>query len=63
MQLVDVGALAGAKAQVMQADALLFERCARMLGRRRADADRGAAADAVVRRLGIDDRLQSEKRQ
>ncbi len=34
-----------------------------VLGRRRADPDRGAAADAVERRLGIDDGLHAEKRQ
>ena len=32
VQLIDVGALAGAEAEVMQADALLFEGCAFMLG-------------------------------
>src|SRR4051794_41752535 len=32
MQLVDVGALAGAEAEMMQADALLLERCAGVLG-------------------------------
>jgi hypothetical protein len=32
MQLIDVGALAGAEAQVMQPDALLFERRAFMFG-------------------------------
>ena len=63
MQLVDVGALAGAEAQMMQADALLLERSAGVLGRRRADPDCGAAADAVIRRLGVDDGLQPEKRQ
>ena len=31
MQFVDVGALAGAEAEMMQADALLFEGCAFML--------------------------------
>jgi hypothetical protein len=34
VQLVDVGALAGAEAQVVQADALLLEGGTRMLGRR-----------------------------
>ena len=63
MQLVDVGALAGAEAEMMQADALLFEGGACMLGRRRADPDRGAAADAVIGRFGVDDRLQPEERQ
>src|SRR5882757_3919935 len=63
MQFVDVGALAGAKTQVMQADALLLESSTGVLGRWRADADRGAAADAVICRFGIDDRLQPEKRQ
>ena len=32
VQLVDVGALAGAEAEMMQADALLLERRAFMLG-------------------------------
>ena len=63
MELVDIGALAGAKAEMMQADALLLEGRAGMLRRRRADADRGAAADAIERRLGIDHRPQPEKRQ
>ncbi len=63
MQFVDIGAFAGAETQMMQADALLLEGGARMLRRRRADADRGAAADAVIGRLGIDHRLQPEKRQ
>src|SRR6476646_632052 len=63
VQLVDVGALAGAEAEMMQTDALLFERGAFMLGGRRADADRGTAANAVIGRLGVDHRLQAEKRQ
>jgi hypothetical protein len=63
VQFVDVGALAGAKTQVMQADALLLEGGTGVLGRWGADADRGAPTDAVIRRLGIDDRLQPEKRQ
>ena len=62
MQLVDVGALAGAEAEMMQADALLFEGCALMLERRRADPDGGAAADAIIRRLGVDDGFQPEER-
>ena len=32
MQFVDVGALAGAEAEMMQANALLLERCTFMLG-------------------------------
>ena len=36
VQFVDVGALAGTEAEMMQADALLFERSASMLRRRRA---------------------------
>ena len=51
------------KAQVVQAHPLLLERCACVLGRRRVDPDRGASADAVVTRVGIDHRLQPEKRQ
>jgi hypothetical protein len=46
VQSIDVGALAGTKAQVVQADALLLERGACVLGRRRADPDRRASADA-----------------
>ena len=45
VQFVDVGALACAEAEMMQANALLLERGAFMLGGRRADADRGPAAD------------------
>src|SRR4051812_2080719 len=63
VQLVDVGALAGAEAQMMQADALLRERGAGMLGRWRADPDRGPSADAVIGGVGVDHRLQPEKRQ
>ena len=63
VQLIDVGALAGAEAEMMQADALLFERRAFVLGGRRADADRGAAADAIISRLGIDHGLHPEERQ
>ena len=57
MQFVDVGALAGAEAEMMQADALLFERSAGILRRRRGDGDRGASADAVIGRVGFYDRL------
>ncbi|ANV99119.1 hypothetical protein LMTR13_01850 [Bradyrhizobium icense] len=63
VQFVDIGALAGAEAEVMQADALLFEGDALVLWRWRADAQRGAAADAVIGRLAIDDRPQPKKRQ
>ena len=38
VQFVDVGALAGAEAEMMQADALLLEVRSRVFGRRRADA-------------------------
>jgi hypothetical protein len=62
VQLIDVGALAGAEAQMMQADALLFEGSAGVLGRRRADPDCGAATDAIIRRRGVDDRFQPEER-
>ena len=48
VQLIDVGALAGAEAEMMQTDTVLLECRAFMLGRRRADADRGAATDAVI---------------
>jgi hypothetical protein len=63
MEFVDIGALAGAKAQMMQADAVLLERGARMLGRRRADRDRGAATDTVIHLVAVDHRLQPKKRQ
>src|SRR5450631_60985 len=63
VQLVNVGALAGAKTQMVQADAVLLERSAGVLGRRRPDRDRGAAADAIIDGVGIDDRLQPKKRQ
>src|SRR6185436_11600936 len=63
VQLIDVGALAGAEAQMMQTDTLLLECRAFMLGGWRADADRSPAADAVIGRLGIDHGLQAQKRQ
>src|SRR5216683_4177960 len=63
VQLVNVGALAGAKAQMVQADAILLERGAGVLGRRRSDRDRGATADAIIDGVGVDDRLQPKKRQ
>src|SRR6266403_5480858 len=47
VQFIDVGALAGAKAEMVQADAILLERSSGMLGGRRVDPDRGAPADAV----------------
>jgi len=39
VQFTNVGALAGAEAEMVQADALLFEGSALMLGRWRADPD------------------------
>jgi hypothetical protein len=63
VQFIDVGALAGAETQMVQADAILLERSSGVLGRRRADPDRRASADAVISRVGIDDRLQPKKRQ
>jgi hypothetical protein len=63
VQFVDIGALAGAKTQMVPADALLLERGSDVLRRRRADPDRGASADAVIGRFGIDDRRQAQKRQ
>src|SRR4051812_23236456 len=44
IQLIDVGAFAGAEAEMMQPDALLLERRAGVLGRRRADPNRRASA-------------------
>ncbi len=61
VQFVDVGALAGAEAQMVQADAILLERTSRMLRRRRADPDCGTSADTVVSCIGIDHRSQPEK--
>jgi hypothetical protein len=49
VQFIDVGGLADTKARVVQADALLLERGSRMLWRRRADPDRRATADAVIK--------------
>src|SRR3981189_554764 len=63
VQLVNVSAFAGAKTQMVQADAILLERGTGVLGRRRVDPDRRAPADAVITCLGIDDGLQPEKRQ
>ena len=48
---------------MMQADAILFERSASMLGRRRADRNGGASADAVIDFIAIEHRLQPKKRQ
>src|SRR5689334_17092729 len=62
VQFIDIGALTGTEAEMVPADALLFEGSTLMLGRRRADPDRGAAADAVIGRLGVDDRFQPEER-
>ena len=61
MQFVDVGALAGAEAKVMQPDAVLLECGARIFRRWRADRDRGAAADAVIDLIGIDHRLHARE--
>src|SRR5205814_4000348 len=61
VQFIDVGALAGAETQMMQTDAILLECRAGVCGRRRADPDRGASADAVIRRVGVDDRLHAEE--
>src|SRR6202012_5891567 len=63
MQLVDIGAFAGAKAEMMQPDALLVEGGAGVFRRRRAYADRGASADAVIIGVGVDDRRHAEERQ
>lgn len=58
MRLVNVGALAGAKTKMVQADTILLERSTGVLGRRRPDRDCGATADAIIDGVGIDDRLQ-----
>src|SRR6476660_4349154 len=47
VQFIDVGTLAGAKAKMVQANAVLLERSSCMLGGRRVDPDRGTPADAV----------------
>jgi molybdenum cofactor biosynthesis enzyme len=59
VQFVDVSALAGTEAEMMQADALLFECSASMFRRRRRDGDRRTSADAVIGRVGVDDRLEA----
>src|SRR3977135_2847267 len=61
VQLVNVGALAGAKTQMVQGDAILLDRAPGVLGRRRFDSAPRAPADAVITCLGIDDGLQPEK--
>src|SRR5712672_81266 len=53
MQLIDVGALAGAEAEMMQADPFLLKRRTGALGRRRADPDCRSAADTIICRFGI----------
>jgi len=63
VQLINVGALAGAKTQMMQADAILLECGTGVLWRRGADRDCRATADAIIDCVGIDDRLHAEKRQ
>src|SRR5512133_3565652 len=63
VQFIDVDALAGAKAEMVQADAILLERSSGMLRRRRIDPDRGAPGDAVEASVGVDHRLHAEKRQ
>ena len=63
VQFVDVGAFAGAEAEVMQADAVLLECGARKFRRWRADRDRGATTHAVIDLIGIDHRLHAQKRQ
>ena len=63
MQLINVGALAGAEAEMVQADAILLEGRPRVLRRRRADRERGTAADAIIDLVGVDDGLHAEKRQ
>src|SRR5216684_2054954 len=63
VQFINVGALAGAKTEMMQADAILLERSSAMLRRRRVDPDRGAPADAVKGCVAVDYRLHAEKRQ
>ena len=47
----------------MQADAILLERNAFMFGRRRANPNGRASADAVIDLAAVDHRLQPEKRQ
>src|SRR5689334_1339269 len=63
VELVDIGALAGAKAEMVQPDAPLVEGSIRVFRRRRADAERGASADAIIIGVGIDDRRHAEERQ
>src|SRR5258707_14317068 len=47
VQFIDVGALAGAKAEMVQADAILLERSSGVHGARRVEPDSGEPADAV----------------
>jgi len=47
---------------MVQAGALLLEHCTGIFGRRRADRDRRACADAIADFVSIDDRLHAEKR-
>src|ERR1700722_20215521 len=63
VQFVDVGALAGAEAEMMQADATLRESGSGVFGRGPTDTERGASADAVEEFIAVDHRLQAEKRQ
>ncbi len=48
---------------MMQADAILVERGACVLGRGRADRNRGSAAYAVIHRVVVNHGFQPEKRQ
>jgi hypothetical protein len=63
VQLIDIGAFAGAKTQTVQTDTMLFERRAGLCRRWRINPDRGASADAVIGRVGVDDRLHAQERQ
>src|SRR5258708_6096235 len=53
VQLIDVGALAGTKTEMVQADAALLKYCAGMFGRRLAYPQRRPSADPLVEFLAI----------
>src|SRR5262249_17164414 len=63
MQLIDIGTLARAKAEMMQSDALLLKRLAGKFRRRPADAERGTAADAIIEIVAVDHGHKPKERQ
>src|SRR5262249_52468678 len=63
MQLIDITTLARAKAEVMEAHALLLERLAGKFRRGPADAERGTAADAIIEIVTVDHGHKPKERQ